>query len=152
MRTGIRQKMRRDHPRSENSYMLVVARRVTSWRLKLFNAFAYSEKKRQYVTSWRVDNEPSRRDPDSIGHSFPLLLVAVSSSILGFASQFVGLRGLHGSIALYQLASTLCMAVVRALLRSRRLNWEANTLKDLKRDVEGHELDWRALNLESGKR
>jgi hypothetical protein len=35
------------------------------------------------------------------------------------------------------------MAVIRALLRSRRLEWEQN------RAVKGHELGWQALNIES---
>jgi hypothetical protein len=116
---------------------------------QLFNAFAHSEEKHEYVTSWRVDADPSRKDPDSIKHPLLILWVASSSSLLGFVCQFVGLCGLHGSIALYQLASTLCMAVIRALLRSRRLGWEQNRLKHLHRAVEGHELDWQALNIES---
>jgi hypothetical protein len=39
------------------------------------------------------------------------------------------------------------MAVVRALLRSRRLSAEQNKLKQRK-DIEDHELDWQALNIE----
>ncbi|KAK4145152.1 ankyrin repeat-containing domain protein [Dichotomopilus funicola] len=73
--------------------------------------------------------------------------VAIGSSCCGFVCQFVGLRGLHGSVALYQLAVTLCMAIVRALLRSRRLGADQNKLK-LRRDLDGHELDWQASNIE----
>ncbi|KAF2798845.1 hypothetical protein K505DRAFT_371400, partial [Melanomma pulvis-pyrius CBS 109.77] len=115
---------------------------------QLFNAFAYLGKKRKYVTSWRVDRK-SRNEPDFVKHSLILLWIAITSSILGFVCQFVGLRGLHGSIALYQLASTLCMTVIRALFRSRRLPGEENLLTGLHRKVEGHELDWQALHLES---
>lgn len=116
---------------------------------QLFDAFAHSEvEKQEYVTSWRVDAQPSGEDPDAIKNSLIILWIAISSSLLGFVCQFVGLRGLHGSVALYQLASTLCMAIIRALLRSRRLGWELNRLRDLHRDVEGHELDWQALNIE----
>jgi hypothetical protein len=114
---------------------------------QLFNAFAYSGEDHQYVTSWRVDRKTGN-DPDFIKHSLIILWIAITFSVLGFVCQFVGLRGLHGSIALYQLASTLCMTVIRALLRSRRLPWEANRLKNLHRDVEGHELDWQALHME----
>jgi hypothetical protein len=85
---------------------------------QLFNAFAHSKEKQEYMTSWRVDDE---NDPDFIKHPLIILWIAISTSALGFVCQFVGLRGLHGSVALYQLASTLCMAVIRALLRSRRL-------------------------------
>jgi len=115
---------------------------------QLFNAFAYSEEKHTYVTSWRLDPK-SGNDPDVIKHTLIILCIAITSSILGFVCQFVGLRGLHGSIALYQLASTLCMTVIRALLRSRRLSGDQNRLKDLHRNVEGHELDWQALHLDS---
>jgi hypothetical protein len=115
---------------------------------QLFNAFAYSEEKDEYVTSWRVDHKPGN-DPDFVKHPLMILWVAITSSILGFFCQFVGLRGLHGSIALYQLASTLCMTVIRALLRSRRLPGEGNLLTGLHRNVEGHELDWQALHLDS---
>lgn len=115
---------------------------------QLFNAFAHSQEKHEYVTSRRVDSEQSGNDPDSIRHPLIVLWIAIIFSILGFVCQFVGLRGLHGSVALYQLASTLCMSVIRALLRSRRLPSEENGLKDLRRDVEGHELDWQALNIE----
>lgn len=77
-----------------------------------------------------------------------VLWVAILSSSLGFVCQFVGFRGLHASIALYQLAVTLLMAIFRAFLRSRRLGKENNKLEDLGMNVEGHELDWQALELE----
>jgi hypothetical protein len=115
---------------------------------QLFNAFAYSGEKHKYVTSWRLDPK-SGNDPDFIKYPLIILWIAITFSILGFICQFVGLRGLHGSIPLYQLASTLCMTVIRALLRSRRLSGEENRLKDQHRNVEGHELDWQALHLES---
>ncbi|KAF8851447.1 ankyrin [Acephala macrosclerotiorum] len=118
---------------------------------QLFNAFAHSEEKQKYITSWRVDTEPSRKDRDAVKHPLIILWTAILSCLLGFVCQFVGLRGLHGSIALYQLASTLCMAVIRALLRSSRLRLEENELKDLQRDIEGHELDWQALSIESSR-
>ncbi|RYP48107.1 hypothetical protein DL768_005960 [Monosporascus sp. mg162] len=115
---------------------------------QLFNAFAHSEEKQKYITSWRVDPEPSREDPDAVNRPLVVLWIAITFSLLGFICQFVGLRGLHGSIALYQLASTLYMAIIRALLRSRRLRREVNRLKGLHTAVEGHELDWQALNIE----
>lgn len=49
---------------------------------------------------------------------------------------------------MYQLAITLAMAIVRAILRSKRLPHDGNRLEKLGRDVEGHELDWQALRLE----
>jgi hypothetical protein len=42
------------------------------------------------------------------------------------------------------------MAIVRALLRFGRLRADQNKLKAKQRkDIEGHELDWQAMNLEN---
>ncbi|KAF4629167.1 hypothetical protein G7Y89_g8987 [Cudoniella acicularis] len=113
---------------------------------QLFNAFAYSEEKKEFMTSWKADlvSKIGVRDTKST----LVLWVALISSTCGFICQFVGFRGLHGSIALYQLAITLCMAITRALLRFRRLNAEQNRLK-ARVGIEGHELDWQAFNLEN---
>jgi hypothetical protein len=69
-------------------------------------------------------------------------------TVVGFIFQFVGLRGLHASVTLYQLVATLCMAVLRAILRSKRLDEGKNRLQD-RNDSEGHELDWNALQIDS---
>lgn len=112
-----------------------------------FDAFAHSEmEKKEYITSWRVSTP--KEDPDALQNSSLILWIAIVFSLLGFVCQFTGLRGLHGSIALYQLASTLFMAIIRALLRSRRLALEQNRLAHLRRHVERYELDWQALNIE----
>ncbi|KAH7145594.1 ankyrin repeat-containing domain protein [Dactylonectria estremocensis] len=113
-----------------------------------FSAFAHSAEKQDYVTSRRVDTEAYKKDPDAIKYPFPTLIVAVVASTVGFICQFVGLRGVHGSVALYQLASTICMSIIRALLRSRRLGREKNALEDVQVSTDGHELDWQALNME----
>jgi hypothetical protein len=115
---------------------------------QLFNAFAYWEEKNEYVTSWRVDSKAYRRDPDFIRKPLVILWIAISCTTIGFILQFIGLRGIHGSIALYQLASTLIMSTVRALLRGRRLDPSQNMLRPLRQEVEGHELDWMALHLD----
>ncbi|KAF3310091.1 hypothetical protein TWF173_010101 [Orbilia oligospora] len=72
---------------------------------------------------------------------------AIIFSTLGFILQFIGLRGLHGSVALYQIAATLIMAIIRAALRSKRIGEGKNRLKD-HRSIEGHELDWIALQID----
>jgi hypothetical protein len=77
------------------------------------------------------------------------MFTALVLSLFGFVCQFVGFRGLHASVALFQLALTLCMAIFRAFLRAGRLSQEDNALGDLSIEVDGHELDWQALNLES---
>ncbi|KAF3165410.1 hypothetical protein TWF788_000761 [Orbilia oligospora] len=108
---------------------------------QVFNSFAHWEKKDEYVTSWRVDGF----NPFT---TIFAIVPAITFSTLGFILQFIGLRGLHGSVALYQLAATLIMAFIRAALRSKRIDEGKNRLKD-RREVEGHELDWIALQIES---
>ncbi|KAK6538521.1 hypothetical protein TWF694_010101 [Orbilia ellipsospora] len=107
---------------------------------QIFNAFAYWEPKSKYVTSWRVEGDTS---------TYALAVwPAIIFTMVGFVFQFVGLRALHGSVALYQLAATIVMAIIRAALRSKRIDEKKNPLKD-NRDVEGHELDWIALEIDS---
>jgi hypothetical protein len=118
---------------------------------QLFNAFAYSGSLETYITSWKVNLEGESKEPGILRlneHSFRLWM-AIACSICGFIGQFLGLRGLHGSIALYQLGVTLCMAIARSLLRSGRLGADKNKLGHSHyRHIEGHELDWQATNLE----
>ncbi|KAH7148168.1 hypothetical protein EDB81DRAFT_457528 [Dactylonectria macrodidyma] len=115
---------------------------------QLFNAFAYSEKKKKFVTSWKEDVD---MDSDKRHQLFKpkgiVFWTALISSTFGFVCQFIGFRGLHGSIALYQLGLTLLMAIIRSVLRSRRLGRENNKLEVLGRSIEGHELDWQAFNI-----
>jgi len=112
---------------------------------QLFNAFAYCEKKQTFITSWRA-NLKHQAVNHPLYHWFTWL--AILPSVLGFVCQFVGFRGLHASVSLYQLALTLAMAIIRAWLRAGRLDPPENGLERLGRGVEGYELDWQALNLE----
>ncbi len=112
-----------------------------------FRSFAYSEEKKEYMTSYVETRKWARVLALRPGH---LLWVAIVSSLLGFACQFVGFRGLHGSITLYQLACTLVMSAVRALLRSRRLGRDQNLLEYFGRHSDSDELDWQALAIVSG--
>jgi len=108
-----------------------------------FRAFAYSEEKKEYTTSFQPHQRRRLRGVICFGGP-PLLWLAIAMSLLGFGCQFVGLRGLHGSVALYQLACTLAMSAVRALLRSRRLGRERNRIENLPHDFDSSELDWQA--------
>ncbi|KAL1968267.1 hypothetical protein VTN77DRAFT_2102 [Rasamsonia byssochlamydoides] len=77
------------------------------------------------------------------------LLVSVSLTMLGFVFQFVGLRGLHSSVTLAQLGSTLVMAIVRTSLRTQRMERKDNLLLQ-EQDLLAHdrqELDWFAFHL-----
>lgn len=75
---------------------------------------------------------------------------AISTSLIGFVLQFTGLQGLHSSVAMYQLAATLIMALIRSLLRTQRLNESENLLqsREFQGQIEGHELDWQTLRIE----
>ena len=110
-----------------------------------FEAFACSTNVKEYTTSWkeeRLDGTEWRKRAS--------VWLTTSTSMIGFVLQFTGLRGLHSSVALYQFAATLIMALIRSLLRTQRLKENENLLHDreLQGQIEGHELDWQALRIE----
>jgi ankyrin repeat domain-containing protein 50 len=78
-----------------------------------------------------------------------LLMTALSSTIVGYLIQFVGLRGLHPSVILAQLGLTIVMTVVRTSLRAQRMHEGDNMLKDDQDIVCNgeHELDWLVFHL-----
>ncbi|KAK6506587.1 hypothetical protein TWF481_005045 [Arthrobotrys musiformis] len=63
--------------------------------------------------------------------NIPLLWTAVASSMLGFVAQFVGLRGMHASVTLAQIGATLVMAIIRAMLRAKRLDKSGDAISSL---------------------
>lgn len=74
----------------------------------------------------------------------------ITSTIMGFIFQFVGLRGLHASVILAQLGSTFLMAIIRTCLRTERMAPDDNKMKD-DRELMAHkqqELDCFAFHLE----
>lgn len=82
------------------------------------------------------------------------LLVAVSLTMIGFICQFVGLRGLHSSITLVQLGSTMLMAVIRTSLRMERTDLDDNLLSSKERRLTSYnkqELDCFAFHIEKLK-
>ncbi|EPS39981.1 hypothetical protein H072_6288 [Dactylellina haptotyla CBS 200.50] len=88
-----------------------------------------------------------------------LLWIAATISVIGFIVQFVGLRAMHASVILFQIGVTMLMAIIRAMLRTQRLDGMKNLLgkSDGKRRtyafsknpkvLHGHELDLLALHL-----
>ncbi|KAF2874954.1 hypothetical protein BDV95DRAFT_487043, partial [Massariosphaeria phaeospora] len=108
-----------------------------------FDSFAYSDLERplkEYISSWR--------------RSAPLqesrwTWVAVSVTMIGFIVQFVGLRAVHSTVSVFQLGAVLLMSILRALLRTKRLDIGANriTRRPLVAQITGHELDWLAFDL-----
>ncbi|KAF3221247.1 hypothetical protein TWF191_007212 [Orbilia oligospora] len=111
---------------------------------QVFGSFIGSSKDRKYVKSSRV---ASRSKFDEV------LWFTVIITIFGFVIQFVGLRGIHSSVIIAQLAATLIMAIVRAGLRSQRMAKETDILKRDNQEkyrniLQDHELDFLATKLE----
>ncbi|KAI9376296.1 hypothetical protein BJX61DRAFT_538994 [Aspergillus egyptiacus] len=80
-----------------------------------------------------------------------LLVSTISMTMLGFILQFVGLRGLHPSVIIANVGSTLLMAVVRTCLRAKRIGSDENKFKEEDREMTSHkqqELDFFAFQLE----
>lgn len=111
---------------------------------KIFDAFAHSAELDEYITSWKdVKSKRSYKWQVSL---------AVGLTMAGFILQFIGLRALHFFVALSQLGATLIMSAIRAGLRTRRMGSNKNELQDeILNAVEGHELDWQALQVERDK-
>lgn len=122
-----------------------------------FDPFLFSKPMKRYMTSWKVaqtsDSSSGTRKDKLFFNNFKnpseetSVLVATVITILGFALQFVGLRAMHSLVSLLQLAVTLLMSVIRALLRTQRLSIDENILRDRPDEVSGHELDWMALQM-----
>ncbi|KAH0437104.1 ankyrin repeat domain-containing protein 28 [Colletotrichum camelliae] len=99
----------------------------------------------RHITSRKKQNTPSELS----------VWLVVGSSVSGFVLQFVGLRGTHSSISLAQLGAALVMSMLRAGLRTQRLDSQGNRLSEqeisammMSSDtLKGHELDWLALHI-----
>ncbi|KAF1844412.1 uncharacterized protein K460DRAFT_289144, partial [Cucurbitaria berberidis CBS 394.84] len=85
-----------------------------------FDSFAYSDKGRplsHYTTSWRRPVKPWERK---------MALVATVVTMAGFILQFIGLRGVHSAVSVYQIVAVLIMSIVRASLRTKRIDTQDN--------------------------
>ncbi|GMG32672.1 unnamed protein product [Aspergillus oryzae] len=83
-----------------------------------------------------------------------ILALTISFTLVGFVAQFVGLRGLHASVTLAQLGSTLMMAIIRTCLRTKRISSKENRLTKHERNLTFHknqELDCFAFHLEDAR-
>ncbi|KAL7808696.1 hypothetical protein V8C26DRAFT_412898 [Trichoderma gracile] len=128
-----------------------------------FDPFLFSKHTSSYMTSWKVlsaSDSNSRLQTLMMSRVVVLsipkfqrpsdevsVLIATFVTTLGFVLQFVGLRAMHSVVSLLQLAVTILMSIVRALLRTQRLSTEANVLRDRPDEVSSHELDWLALQI-----
>ncbi|KAL7812129.1 hypothetical protein V8C44DRAFT_329801 [Trichoderma aethiopicum] len=128
-----------------------------------FDPFLIFKPTNSYITSWKAPSSANSisetRSSTTSRRKMPSLrsmrrpseeisvLIATLITTLGFALQFVGLRAMHSIVSLLQLAVTIAMSFVRALLRTQRLKIEANILRDRPDEVSSHELDWLALQI-----
>jgi hypothetical protein len=110
---------------------------------QIFDAFAYTDSVNplsQYVSSSKIKGlKPTLH-----------VWVAISVTMSGFLLQFIGLRAMHSSVAVFQLGAMLVMSIIRASLRTQRLHENENHLGDSEM-VQGHELDWQALQFEENQ-
>ncbi|EPS38466.1 hypothetical protein H072_7783 [Dactylellina haptotyla CBS 200.50] len=101
---------------------------------------------------------------DQRGSEMIVLWVAIGCSMVGFVVQFVGLRSMHASVILVQIGATIIMAIIRAMLRTQRLDGMKSILKPRNtkgsrqtsnqsmqshnpKSTYGHEMDLLALHL-----
>ncbi|KAK4238837.1 hypothetical protein C8A03DRAFT_14755, partial [Achaetomium macrosporum] len=104
-----------------------------------FDSFCFTDASRslnKYTTSWKVHQQ------SELG-----VWLALGITMSGFVLQFVGLRAMHSAVSVLQLGAILLMSIIRAGLRTQRLGKEQNLLRRRPDEVEGHELDWLALQM-----
>ncbi|KAK6725213.1 hypothetical protein SNK04_004017 [Fusarium graminearum] len=107
-----------------------------------FDAFAHFENtEKEPLSVWTS----SRKDFNDRFEIYTFF--AVGSVLLGYISQFIGLRGMKAWVSLAQLGITVTMSVLRGLLRVQRLGRDANKLAKVPDMITGHELDWLSSEL-----
>lgn len=115
---------------------------------QVFNAFMAVKEgskstmttKMEYIKSVRVRKYDGRHVE---------IYVTLSSTMMGFIFQFVGLRGMHASVILAQLGSTFVMSILRTCLRTERMPQGENKMRD-ERELTSHkqqELDCFSFHL-----
>ncbi|KAM0510951.1 hypothetical protein ACHAPE_010382 [Trichoderma viride] len=112
-----------------------------------FHSFIYSDE-RKPLNTWTSSTKIPQK-------TYFVTYIAVSSVVIGYIAQFIGLRGLNAWISIAQLAITLVMSILRGALGMQRLNNNDNLIQspfDNNKDsaewdqwVAGHELDWLAV-------
>jgi hypothetical protein len=111
-----------------------------------YDAFAFSDASKplkEYTTSWK------RKDSSQPGEQLGVWF-SIGLTIIGFGLQFVGLRAMHSSVSMVFLIAILVMSIMRSVLRTGRLKKEQNLLRNRPDEVEGHELDWLAIEMTYG--
>lgn len=84
---------------------------------QVFASFLGASDDPEYIKSFRSNTTPTI-----------LLWPAVIITVVGFVTQFVGLRALHASVIFAQMGATLMMAIIRAMLRAQRMSKTQNLM------------------------
>lgn len=111
-----------------------------------YDAFAFSDASKplkEYTTSWKKKDSSQPGKQSGVWFSIGLTMI-------GFGLQFVGLRAMHSSVSMVFLVAILVMSTMRSVLRTGRLKKEQNLLRNRPDEVEGHELDWLAIEMTYG--
>lgn len=118
---------------------------------QVFDSFAFSETSEnlleQYTISWKPDERTLKHGSEQATKTTLLVWAAITTTCVGFISQFLGIRTLHSSVSVAQFVVMLIMSTVRALLRTQRLKKSDNQMGDSYTLYQGHELDWLAIKL-----
>ncbi|KAL2137659.1 hypothetical protein VTI28DRAFT_8621 [Corynascus sepedonium] len=101
-----------------------------------FDPFAYIEKTSEPLRIWTS----SKKDFETRFEVYTFL--AALAVLIGYITQFIGLRGIKAWVSLAQLGITIIMSILRGSLRMQRLSRRGNSLADKPDTVAGHELDW----------
>lgn len=101
-----------------------------------FDPFAYFE---DTATNPLQEWTSSKKDSDERFEIYTF--VAVMAVLIGYITQFIGLRGMKAWVSLAQLGVTLIMSVLRGCLRMQRLGRNDNMLLAMPDMVSGYELD-----------
>ncbi|KAK4168206.1 hypothetical protein QBC43DRAFT_296878 [Cladorrhinum sp. PSN259] len=107
-----------------------------------FDPFAYLE---DTATNPLQTWTSSRKDFDEKLEIYTFF--AVSAVLLGYITQFIGLRGMKAWVSLTQLGITLIMSVLRGCLRMQRLGRNDNLLLAMPDMVSGYELEWLSFQI-----
>ena len=108
-----------------------------------FGLYAICEREKpltEYVISTKLGH-------DDHHHTEIKVATVVIICLAGYIVQFVGLRGMNGSVSVAHLGTVLLMSCLRGWYRIQRLPWDANKVEHVRHEVDGRELGWLALQL-----
>jgi ankyrin repeat protein len=119
---------------------------------QVFNAFMAVKEGPQSTMTMKMEYIKSKRVRRYDGRQLEIY-ITLSSTLLGFIFQFIGLRGLHASVILAQLGSTFVMSILRTCLRTERMPPDENKIRN-ERELASHkqqELECFAFHLKDAE-